>query len=229
MAGLFMLILETIFTVDFVKSKGVKNHHIFKHSINHLIYPAILFIGVSVLFSVNDALYDVTSMIIIVLVSVLYFLHFYLLPVHLIQNETKKIEKTEYLLDFVFYLIKFISYFILNFSLFLAAYNNNIDKNYVVAINFFINFLYLYVHLKRNELDENLNVFMAVIFALITTIFTYFTFSKDPAFTSTSTLIFYYISSSIFYHKVAGTLNTKVIIEYSSIAIIASVLLFSIK
>lgn len=230
MSGIFMLILETLFTVDYLnKKQGKTLHNLFSHIINHLIYPVVLFIGISIYYAFRSESDTIVSVILYVTALILYFIHFTFLPVHLLQTETKKIEKTEYLLDFIFYMFKFISYFILCLSLFTAVYFGLIDKYFAISINLAMNFLYLYVHLTKNGLNSLINNLVALLFASITSVFIFMTFTQNPSFTATSSLIFYYIASSIFYHRVAGTLSIRVLIEYSSIALIASVLLFSLK
>lgn len=231
--GLFLVFVEAVFIVKYVrfsgrKRRGVEDYNFLHHSFNHVVYPLFFYVGLSVyiFFEENAA----TSLLITLISFLLFLIHFYYLPQHLLYGhlDSKKPAHVEPIVDLGLALFKLFGYFVVNIALFQLYFQSLINLEILFGVNFFINFLYLFFHLNRKELASGTNLLVAVLFALVTSIFILRLKVNATNFTASIATLVFYLSSSIFYHKADGTLDYKVLIEYSSIALMLSIFLFSI-
>jgi hypothetical protein len=160
----------------------------------------------------------------------MFYFHFYYLPKHIHYDhidhpESKNVSAK---VDFVMYLFKFLSYFVVNLSLFQALAQSKIDVNVIFTVNFALIWLYFFFHINRNDKVSPINVFMAGLFACISSLVIINSRTSVTNFSAAVATLIFYLSSGIYYHKVDGTLDYKVLIEYSSIAAILSVFLFAV-
>ncbi len=230
--GVMLAMMEAIFTIDLLNNHIKKKHHehdLTSHSINHLFYPIFAFLGTAFFTSFHTNIW--LNDLIVIITIVLFFLYFYLLPQHLhvghIDHPVSS--KLSIKIDFLLYFYKFYSYFVINLGLFTAYERSVLNLQTIIAINFFINALYLYFHIQRKNLLTGINFTMVILFALITTIFVELNRTSVANFSASITTITFYLASAIFYHKVDGTLSWKILAEYGAIATIVSVFLFSIQ
>lgn len=234
MAWIIMIILltEAYFTVKYLKNANydrIRYYNFSEHLITHFFYPSISFFAlIFYLILQNNLLF---SFIIITISSIIYFLYFYYLPFYIYYDNIDYLQHKKIFsrIDFVFYIFKFFAYFVVNLSLFTYSFHSFISQQFVILVNFFTNFLFLFFHIFRKNLLTRLNLFMAIIFSFFISLFVAITpFSRINILTS-ATLLYFYLASSLFYHKVDGTFNFKSLIEYSSIALIVSIFIFTLQ
>ena len=233
--GLVLIMLESIFTIYDIDSSLYKHFHkslnktksLFDHSINHLFYPIVFYLGLVIFFRYTSDL--LIPIILSFLSFFLYFSYFVNLRKHLHSDhtDTSFSKRSSYKIDIIFNFFKLFSYFILTLGIFQLFNLQKVDINQVFFLLFGINFAYLYFHINRKHETTFLNVLMAILFSIITSIFVIQAKTSIVNFTAGIATIIFYLSSGIYYHKVDGTLNYKVLIEYGSIATILSIFLFS--
>lgn len=231
--GLIVIFLEIFFTVNYANSlftgkKAISHQRLIEHGLNHITYVCLTFIGLSVLIYYQQNLLISTALVVATTVG--YFFNYLLLPFHVVHKRNKIINKVfeEHSIEFLMYIFKFYSYFIVNLATFLLYKQSEITVNTVFIINLIINFIYLYFHLNRKRLVSRENLFYALIFALVTSIFLINMLSGVFTVSASIATVLFYLSSSIFYHKIDGTLSHKVIIEYGSLAAIMSLFLVTV-
>jgi hypothetical protein len=230
--GGFVVILEAFFSVIYInkhkKSIKEENHKFIHHGINHMLYPVIYYVGFLIYAFYKD--HFLMIYILAVFSLIFYFLHFYLLPLHLanISHAKPHLVKRHIRVDFIMYIFKFLSYFMLNLALFELLYLQKISLESVVVVNFIINSFYLFSHLNRKENVNFSNLLITYLFAFLSTIFIIKAKVNLPNVSAAVATIIFYLTSGIYYHKVDGTFSLKVLAEYFSIALILSILLFSV-
>jgi hypothetical protein len=231
--GLFLVVLEAFFTVHYVnahpdKPRHLKEHTFLHHAINHLLYPFIFYIGfvVFIAFEENPLLSSMLGF----LSFFMYAAYFYYLPLHIRYDHIDHPQSSHVsaINDFVMYLFKFFSFFVVNLALFQGLAQSRFSTNFIFIVNFALMALYFGFHLNRRDNLSPLNVVMALLFSGITALVILYAKTSVVNFSAAIATLLFYLSSGVFYHKVDGTLNYKILIEYASIAVIASVFLFSI-
>jgi hypothetical protein len=230
--GLFLVVLESFFTIQYVNANSDKPKHIsnytFKHhAFNHLLYPFVYYVGfvAFIAFEENTLL----SMILGFIGFLLYFAHFYYLPRHIRydhidHSHSKNISAK---VDFTMYLFKFVSFFIVNLALFQGHAQSRLSMNVIFIVNLVLMSIYFYFHINRIDKVTFINLFMAVTFSLCASLAIVYAKTSIVNFSAAIATLLFYLTSGIYYHKIDGTLDYKVLIEYSSIAILVSVFLFS--
>jgi hypothetical protein len=230
--GCLIVLIEAFFTHRYLATRREEKEHVkyslSEHILNHLFYPFITFFALCFYFLIqtNTSL----SYLIIGLSFFMYGLYLYYLPIHLHYDHSDyHLAKTNAVkVEFILYLFKFLSYFIVNLAIFIYYFLGEVDFNVIIVLNFLTNFLYLFFHIFRRKDFKFINILMALIFAGFTTLFTVSFKASYINLSASIATLFFYITSSVFYHKIDGTFNYKVMAEYGSIALIASILLFSI-
>jgi len=229
--GFLIALLEAYFTSRYL-NLGRKQHfkyHFSEHLLNHLYYPFLTFFALAFYFLLQTNF--TLSYVLIALSFLMYWAYFYYLPLHIHFDhfDVNKNHKIHPRTDFTLHLFKFFSYFVANLTLFTYYFYSKISFDIVVYINFSLNFIFLLFHIFRKNMFNGLNIFMAFLFAVITSFFTLTFKSSYINLSASVATLFFYLTSAIYYHKVDGTFNYKVLIEYGSIATIVSILLFSIR
>lgn len=228
--GLLLALLEAYFIYKYlnVRKKYFK-YKFSQHLINHLFYPFLTFFCLVFYFLIQKNF--MLSYTLIVASFIMYWAYFYYLPLHIYFDhiEVNKIHKYHPRTEFTMYLFKFFSYFAANLTVFTYYFYSKIPFYIVIYLNLFLNFIFLLLYLLRKNKLYLLNTIMAFLFAVITSVFTLSFKSSTINLSALTSTLFFYLSSALFYHKVEGTFNHKIFVEYSSIAIIISILLFSIR
>lgn len=231
--GMLVVIFESLFTIRYVNTRPEKPRHLSSytfrhHAINHLLYPFIFYVGyvAYVYFEENSLLAIILGFI----GFILYFFYYFLLPKHIQDGHIDKPRSRQVsaTIDFVMYLYKFVSFFIINLALFQGYAQSRISLNVIFIINLFVMLLFYFFHLNRLDKLSKLNIFIAFLFSTITSLAIIYAKTSVINFSSAIATLLFYLSSGIYYHKMDGTLDHRVLIEYSSIAVIASIFLFSL-
>lgn len=229
LGGLEAYFTSKYLTLHFKKNSKSKIHRLSHHFINHLFYPIIGFFALCLFLLVQSNLalsYTLIFINFLLITSYLYYL-----PYHLIYDHpSKKVSiDFEVKIDFILYIYKFFSFFIVNLALFTFYSQSRISLIYLSLMLFSIAFLYLFFHLFRKRTYSSLNLFMCFLFVVIYTFFAVTVKTNLVNVNAMISTLFFYLTSAIFYHKVDGNFNYKVLIEYSAIGLIVSIIIFSIR
>lgn len=229
--GFCIAIFEAYFTAKYLRGSRKKgfHYHFTDHLLNHLYYPFLTFFALAFYFLVQANL--ALSYTLIGLSFFMFWAYFYYLPLHVHYDHIDSENAHRFFpkVDFVLHLFKFFSYFVINLALFTYYFYSKVPFLFVLYTNFAINFLYLLLHIFRKKEGGVINILMAFSFAVITTFFTLTFNSAYINLSASVATLFFYLTSAIYYHKVDGTFNYRVLVEYGSIALIVSILLFSIR
>lgn len=230
--GFSILIIEAYFTSKYLRlnrDKSFNIYHFSEHLINHLFYPSISVF--SLIFYLLIEKNISFSYVLITISSIIFFVYFYYLPFHIHYDHIG--HPAGHMLspriNFIFHIFKFFTYFISILTLYTFYFKSLVSIEFVLGCVFLINFIFLFFHIFRKDKLEKINVFMTILFAFITTLFISFTPFARANLSTAITVLYFYLASSVFYHKVDGTFSYKILIEYSSIAIIISILLFTLE
>lgn len=231
--GFVALIVENLFIIKYslahMKFKGLKAvKAIVRHNLNHIFYPVVLYLS----FFSYLVLYD-NERFLIILISMTFFaiwLYYYFIFDHLSEGhiDTPGSELADHHADFATMFFKLYSFFILSLALFQGVNTSKIDYNLYFIFILSFTFIYLMLHLNRLSLISSGNIFFALIFSVVSSLFSLMLFKDNISYLQpfAATTVFY-LTSGIFHHKLEGTLFTSVVMEYALIAIIVSVFLFA--
>jgi hypothetical protein len=238
--GLGVLVMESVFSLFHTDSVVYKKNYLYlknsllHHTINHLFYPVIFYLGLTVyiLYSSKSVLnvQDLTVKTLLIFVSFcLYAAHFYFLRKHIHTDHVDSLDfdKSSFKVDIIYDCFKFFSYFIVNLSFFQLYSISKISLDVLFFGNLALNFSYLLFHLNRKYETNFINVFTALLFSIIASIFVIKAYNASVVYSATFTTIIFYLMSGVFYHKIEGALSYRILLEYVSISIILSLLLFS--
>jgi hypothetical protein len=232
--GLILIGFEIYFTNKYIneyltlKNKYQK-YSIVHHLLNHIFYPIITFFSLTLFLLVQNNLFLSYSLILLNLI--LSIPYFYFLPYHIIYGHKAdaRSKYSDIKIDFLNYIYKFFSFYIILTSLFTYFAQSRITIAFLTLSIFIISFIYLFFHIYRKNKYSHLNLFLAFLFSIIFTFFSITLIGNNSNLNSLTSILFFYLTSAIFYHKVDGTFNYRVLIEYSSLSLIASILLFSVR
>jgi hypothetical protein len=230
--GVVVIFIESFFIINHINSveefrTSLHKLKVTSHSINHMLYPLAYFLGLSGYIYVEEN--TVLSIILSCVTCIVFIFHYLYLPRHLSSGHIDEAisHKVSAKVDFVLYIFKFFSYFIIHLGLFQAHIQLRISLDVIFLINFLVNFCFLYAHIYRKKNVSVLNVFMVVLFSLVTSLFVLYSRLPTVNYSASVATLIFYLSSGVFYHKLDGSLNYKVVLEYGSLAVILSVFLFA--
>lgn len=225
--GAIIIGLESFFTIHYVKRHTKFDYNVLSHSLNHSLYPLSFYTGFIIYSYFQDNYY--LSFLLLIISFILYFVYYYYLARHLHYGhaDSTHAKKASVQIDFILYFFKIFSYFALNLGLFDLFENGYIGDYSLFGLVTSVNFLYLISHLNRRLQATGINLVVALLFAIVSSVFIFMLKVPAVTFSASISAIIFYITSGIFYHKVDGTFNYRIFIEYISIATILSVFLFS--
>ncbi len=222
---LLIFLIEGYFTYKYtVNHISSRKKHIFSDLlINHLCYPTFTLFSLIFYLIINRDF--VHYIAIITMIFFLLSFYFYYLPFEFVylydkvQNYKKFYLKSET----VMYIFKFFSYFVIHLTLWSYYFYNLINKYSLVMISLSLNFIYLLFYLYKKNLVSNLNIFMAFLFAVIIGFFVFLMPFFGQNINAVLSVVYFYLGSSIFHHKLEGNFSYKVLLEYIAVATIISV------
>jgi hypothetical protein len=230
--GLLLVMAESFFTVYYnhvnKSHHRIKEYNFLHHAVNHLVYPFAYYLGlVTYLYFEENILLSIALSF---LAFLIYLINYYYLPRHIYLGHVDHPEsaKVSARVDFVMYSLKFFSFFAVNLALFQANAQSVIPLNVIFLINFALIWLYLFFHINRKDDLSVLNILMAAVFGAITSLFIIYARTSVVNFSAAVATLIFYLASGIYYHKVDGTLDNRIVIEYASIAALVSVFIFSV-
>jgi hypothetical protein len=226
--GGVLIFEESFFTVYYANKYTEKSLSYFLHGFNHTIYPQFFYVGL-ILYSYIQKDYFI-GFGLALLSFFIYLLYFYFLPkhIHYDHSDVPVSKASTARVDFLIYIFKFLSYFTFHLALFGLLQQGYISDWHFLIANLLVTFVYLSAHLSRKYEVSYTNLFFALLFSIITSIFIFRTKIPTANYSASISTLIFYLTSGIFYHKVDGTFNYKVLFEYASIALILSVFLFAV-
>ena len=232
--GLLIAGLEIYFTNKYLnihlKSQNKEKKYLFSHHLlNHSFYPLITYFALCLYLLIENSPFLAYSLIFINFIISGFYLYF--LPYHILfdHKDHSDSKYSSLKIDFINFVFKFFSFYIVNLALFTFYSQYRITFNYLSLSILIISFLYLFFHLFRKVNYSKINVFICFLFSIIYSFFSLSLITYNPNVNALISTLFFYLAAAIFYHKVDGTFTYKVLLEYSSLGLIVSVIIFSIR
>ncbi len=231
--GVLSIVTESVFTSKRAYTMNThtipvsRAEHYFSHAVNHIIYPVFFFLSYAYYVYFSENVFVSTA--IGVLGVGLYIIFYFLLPRHLHEGhiDSPNTAHSEAKVDILMFVFKLISYCMVHIALFLAWEQSRITENGLFIVSALTTLLYLVLHLNRILRVTGINIFIAILFSVINTLFIVAARVYLDDYSAPIATLFFYLTSGIFYHKLDGTLTYKVMVEYGSLALILSIFIFS--
>lgn len=232
--GLTISALEIFFTSKYLNihlqhQNKNKRYLVTHHVLNHSFYPLVTYFALCLFLLIENS--PVLAYSLIGINAVLMGLYLYFLPYHIIfdHKDHPASKYSSIKTDFILFVFKFFSFYIANLALFTFYGQYRISFTYLTLSVLSLSFLYLFFHLFRKSNYTKAHTFMALLFAVIYSFFSLSLVTYYPNVNAMIATLFFYLTAAIFYHKADGTFSYKILLEYSSLALIVSVIIFSIR
>lgn len=232
--GVILGALEAYFTskylrINFKQKNKNKDYELTHHLVNHSFYPVLAYFSLCLFLLVETNL--LLSYILIGLNFLMTCLYFYFLPYHILfdHKDHSHSKYSAIKIDFITFLFKFFSFYVSVLALFTFYAQSRISLTYTILSTFILSFLYLFFHLFRKKNYNTINIFICFLFSVIFTFFSTTLITNNANINSLISTLFFYLCAAVFYHKVDGTFNYKILLEYSALGMIVAVIIFSIR
>lgn len=222
---LIIFLIEGYFTYKYtVNHISSRKKHIFSDLlINHLCYPTFTLFSLIFYLIINRDFVHYIAIITIIFFLLLFY--FYYLPFEFvyIYDKAKNYKKLYLKSETVTHIFKFFSYFVIHLTLWSYYFYNLLSKELLIMISVSLNFIYLLFYLYKKDFVSRFNMFMAFLFAVIIGFFILLVPFFGQSINAVLNVVYFYLASSIFYHKLEGNFSYKILLEYLAIAIIISI------
>ncbi|BDQ04883.1 MAG: hypothetical protein KatS3mg084_0401 [Candidatus Dojkabacteria bacterium] len=226
-SGFFVIvfIFEGYFTYKYISNHVASfyKHILSDLLINHLCYPMFTLFSLIFYWIINRDPF--VSVVMIISTSILHLLYFYYLPLEFtyVYDRQKKYKKFYIRSETVMHIFKLFSYFTVNLTLLSYKSNNLITTEVLFFVCALISFIYLLFYLYKKGLVTSLNMFIAMLFAIFVSFFgmviPFFGVNNNAVLN----VVYFYLASAVFYHKLEGTFSYKILLEYIAIVVILSI------
>lgn len=231
--GFLIIFLELFFTVEYANSPFNGATHISKkrflrQGMNHITYVIFTYVGLVFYIYYQHSILVTSFLVFLVYLGLI--ANFFLLPFYVVNRKENSVTRvfTHDKIQALMFVYKIFSYYIVNLGFFQMYSLYVIGDGLLFIWNFFLNFLYLYFFLNRRNIVTSLNLSYTFIFAIITSVLIFASNTDFYNLNASIATIYFYLASMFFYHKIDGSLSKELLIEYTSIAVILTIFIFSV-